>query len=68
MSKDHHVYGKRADEVHPFFKKKREWSKVKDTILGAYVTCYLRTVHRRGRPGPLWRRVGGFSLDHLWGD
>ncbi len=50
MSKDHRVYGTRADAVHPFFREKREWSKVKDTILGAYVTCYLRTVHRRGRP------------------
>ena len=50
MSKDHRVYGTHTDEVHPFFREKREWSKVKDTILGAYVTCYLKTVHRRGRP------------------
>lgn len=43
------VYGTRANEIHPFFKAKRTWSRVKDKILQDYVTCYLRTVHSRGR-------------------
>ena len=50
MSKDHRVYGTRADEIHPFFKEKRAWSKVKDRILSDYITCYLRTIQHRGRP------------------
>ncbi len=50
MIKNDRVYGTRADEIHPFFKTKRAWSHVKDKILKDYITCYLRTIHRRGRP------------------
>ncbi len=62
---DHRLYGKRADEIHPFFSEKREWSKVKDTILGAYVTCYLRTIQHRGRPIII---VDAFSGPGRFGD
>lgn len=44
------VYGTRASEIHPFFKKKREWSKVKDRVVGSYITCYLKTIQHRRRP------------------
>jgi three-Cys-motif partner protein len=43
-------YGEHADQVDPFFKEKREWSKTKDRILGTYIACYLKTVHRRHSP------------------
>ncbi len=43
-------YGDRADQVHQFFEKKREWSKIKDRIVGSYISCYLKTVQHRGRP------------------
>ena len=43
-------YGNRADQIHEFFKAKREWSKVKDEILGKYIACYLKTIQHRGRP------------------
>lgn len=45
-----YTYGTRDNEVHPFFKAKREWSKVKDQIVGSYITCYLRTIQHRHRP------------------
>ncbi len=45
-----YTYGTRANEVHPFFRTKREWSKVKDRIVGSYITCYLRTIQLRRRP------------------
>ncbi|MFQ5792146.1 MAG: three-Cys-motif partner protein TcmP [Gemmatimonadota bacterium] len=50
MIEDDRVYGTRANEIHPFFRAKRAWSSVKDKILKDYITCYLRTIHRRGRP------------------
>ncbi len=50
MSDGNRVYGTHADEIHPFFKTKREWSKVKDRIVGSYITCYLRTIQHRKRP------------------
>lgn len=50
MSQNHRAYGTRADEVHPFFRAKREWSRVKDRIVGSYIACYLKTVQHRGRP------------------
>ncbi len=43
MTKDDRTYGARSDQIHPFFKEKREWSKVKDKIVKDYITCYLRT-------------------------
>lgn len=43
-------YGNRSDQVHPFFRTKKEWSKVKDRIVGSYVACYLKTVQYRGTP------------------
>ena len=43
-------YGSNPDQIHPFFKEKREWSKVKDRIVRDYVTCYLKTITHRGRP------------------
>jgi three-Cys-motif partner protein len=42
----HFRYGDKVDEIHPFFENKREWSKIKDRIVGSYVTCYLHTVQR----------------------
>ncbi len=65
MSKDHRGYGTRADQIHPFFTEKREWSKVKDTILGTYITCYLRTIQHRGRPIII---VDAFSGPGRFGD
>lgn len=65
MSKDHRVYGTHADEIHPFFREKREWSKVKDKIVGDYITCYLRTIQRRGRPIII---VDAFSGPGRFGD
>ena len=50
MKNDSCTYGNRSDQIHPFFKAKREWSKVKDKILGDYIECYLKTVQRRNRP------------------
>lgn len=49
MTKDERTYGTRSNQIHPFFKKKREWSKVKDTIVGNYIDCYLKTIQHRGR-------------------
>jgi three-Cys-motif partner protein len=43
-------YGERADQVHPFFMEKRPWSRVKDKIVGDYITCYLKTIQHRHRP------------------
>ena len=65
MTKDDRTYGSRSDQIHPFFKKKREWSKVKDKIVKDYITCYLRTIHRRGRPIII---VDGFSGPGRFGD
>ena len=65
MSEDRRVYGTRVDEIHPFFREKREWSKVKDKILKDYITCYLRTIHRRGRPIII---VDAFSGPGRFGD
>ena len=45
-----HKYGMLLNEIHPFFKAKRAWSKVKDKIVGDYITCYLKTIQRRRRP------------------
>jgi three-Cys-motif partner protein len=50
MSKDHNAYGVGSDEIHPFFKAKREWSTVKDRIVGSYVACYLKTIQYRRQP------------------
>jgi three-Cys-motif partner protein len=65
MSKVPRVYGTHADEVHPFFREKREWSKVKDRILSDYITCYLRTIQHRGRPIII---VDAFSGPGRFGD
>lgn len=65
MSKVPRVYGTHADEVHPFFRKKREWSKVKDRILSDYITCYLKTIQHRGRPIII---VDAFSGPGRFGD
>ena len=65
MSENHRVYGARADEIHTFFRKKREGSKVKYTILEGYVTCYLRTIQHRGRPIII---VDAFSGPGRFGD
>lgn len=45
-----YTYGARTNEIHPFFEAKRAWSRVKDQIVGSYITCYLKTVQHRGRP------------------
>ncbi len=65
MSYDNRVYGTKAEEVHPFFKAKREWSKVKDRIVGSYIDCYLKTVQHRGRPIII---VDAFSGPGRFGD
>ncbi len=59
------MYGMGSNEINPFFKAKRTWSRVKDKILEGYVTCYLKTVYRRGRPIIL---VDAFSGPGLFGD
>lgn len=59
------TYSTRSDQIHPFFEKKREWSKVKDKIVKDYITCYLRTIHRRGRPIII---VDAFSGPGRFGD
>lgn len=59
------AYGSRADEIHPFFESKREWSRVKDRIVGDYITCYLRTIQHRGRPIII---VDAFSGPGRFGD
>lgn len=65
MIEDHRVYGTRADQIHPFFRTKRKWSKVKDEIVGKYIACYLKTVPRRGRPIII---VDAFSGPGRFGD
>jgi three-Cys-motif partner protein len=50
MNEPKEKYGSQVDQIHPFFMEKREWSKVKDRIVGNYIACYLKTVHLRGRP------------------
>lgn len=64
MSQDNLVYGTRADQIHPFFKAKREWSKIKDRIVGDYIACYLKTIQRRGsRPFSAIRELS-YNLPH----
>lgn len=58
-------YGDRANQIDPFFEKKREWSHVKDRILGAYVVSYLRTIQRLGRPIII---VDSFAGPGMFGD
>jgi len=65
MSISSPIYGTRANEIHPFFKAKREWSKVKDKILNDYITCYLKTIHGRRRPIII---VDAFSGPGRFGD
>lgn len=65
MSDDNRVYGIKSEEIHPFFEAKREWSKVKDKILGHYISCYLKTIQRRGRPIII---VDAFSGPGRFGD
>ena len=48
--KTERAYGLRTDEIHPFFRKKRAWSMVKDKIVSDYIACYLKTVQHRGCP------------------
>jgi len=65
MINDDRIYGARSDQIHPFFKEKREWSKVKDKIVGAYINCYLKTIQHRGRPIII---VDAFSGPGRFGD
>jgi len=65
MSRVGRIYGSRDDEIHPFFEKKREWSKFKDKIVGDYIECYLKTIHHRGRPIII---VDAFSGPGSFGD
>ncbi len=51
-------YGTRADEIDDFFRVKKPWSKVKDTILDKYLDAYLKTIQDRRRPILL---VDGFA-------
>lgn len=50
MSQPDIQYGPGADQIDEFFKTKRQWSETKDKILGDYIDCYLKTVHRRQQP------------------
>jgi three-Cys-motif partner protein len=43
-------YGTGADEIDPFFRTKRSWSKVKDKIVGDYIVGYLKIVPQLRRP------------------
>ena len=58
-------YGTQPDQIHPFFAAKREWSKVKDEILGKYIACYLKTIQHRGCPIII---VDAFSGPGRFGD
>lgn len=58
-------YGDRNDQIDEFFAKKREWSHVKDRVLGAYVVSYLRTIQKLGRPIII---VDSFSGPGMFGD
>ncbi len=60
-----YAYGTRTDEIDEFFRAKRVWSKVKDEVVGNYITCYLKTVQRRGRPIII---VDAFAGPGLFGD
>ena len=65
MNDENRNYGTRSDQIHEFFKAKREWSKVKDKIVGSYIACYLKTVQHRGRPIII---VDAFSGPGRFGD
>ena len=60
-----YAYGSGQDEIDPFFKEKRSWSKVKDKIVSDYVSCYLNTVHLLNRNIVL---VDAFSGPGQFGD
>jgi three-Cys-motif partner protein len=59
------TYGVGQDQIDPFFKEKRSWSKVKDEIVSKYVACYLKTVHKLNHPIVL---VDAFSGPGVFGD
>ena len=65
MTNDGANYGTQAGQIHPFFAVKREWSKVKDEIVGKYIACYLKTIQHRGYPIIL---VDAFSGPGRFGD
>ena len=65
MNDENRNYGTRSDQIHEFFKAKREWSKVKDKIVGSYIACYLKTVRHLGRPIII---VDAFSGPGRFGD
>ena len=44
MSKDDRVYSTRVDEIHTFFRAKREWSNIKGKILVLHLGQVLLTV------------------------
>lgn len=50
MTSSANNYGDGPQQIHEFFRAKREWSKVKDRIVGAYIVAYLKTVQHRRRP------------------
>ncbi len=58
-------YGTGGDDIDEFFREKRSWSKVKDTILGKYLDAYLRKVHQLQKPILI---VDGFSGPGVFGD
>lgn len=59
------AYGTKADQTDEFFREKRPWSTIKDSILAKYIACYLKTVQSRGRPIMI---VDGFSGPGKFGD
>jgi three-Cys-motif partner protein len=58
-------YGSRADQIEEFFRAKRPWSRVKDTILDKYIDAYLRTIQSLGSEILL---IDGFAGPGRFGD
>jgi three-Cys-motif partner protein len=58
-------YGTGADDIDEFFREKRSWSKVKDTIFAKYLDAYLHKVHQLQKPILV---VDGFAGPGIFGD
>jgi len=58
-------HGMKNDEIDEFFRDKKPWSRVKDTILDKYLDAYLKTIQDRRRPILL---VDGFAGPGRFGD
>jgi hypothetical protein len=58
-------FGSRGEQIDEFFRAKRPWSRVKDTILDKYIDAYLRTIQDRGSEILL---IDGFAGPGRFGD